>query len=249
LYALLTLALLSTPALTFGQSRDFRSQRVVLDDNNGNTVTLQTPALSGSYTFSLPTSLPAGVYFMTMDGAGIMSYTDPSTLQLNLPATASTGNASTLLSLTNTGSGGSGLFAISNNASGANALTASTDGSGYAAALTGSGTSSNGVAISTDNGNNNAIALSIDKGQIILASTTTNVAAAGTIDNNVAAVVIGDDGTGAAATVTLPAGTEGQIIYVTTDDPDGVTVNSGVTIDDLEVGTFMYLGGAWRREH
>jgi hypothetical protein len=248
-YSLLALALLATPAVTFGQARDFHSQRLVLDDNSGNKITLQTPALGGSYELTFPASLPGGVFLMSMDGTGAMSYTDPSSLQLNLPATASTGNASTLLSLTNTGAGAAGLFAISNTSNGGNALTSSTDGSGYAASFTGSGTTSHGIIISTDNGNDSAIALSIDKGQIILASSSNVAAAGGTIPNNVATVIVDDDGTGAATTVSLPTGTEGQIIYVTTDDPDGVTVNGGVTIDDLEVGTFMYLGGAWRREH
>ncbi|HYM35997.1 MAG TPA: hypothetical protein VET48_11405, partial [Steroidobacteraceae bacterium] len=65
--------------------------------------------------------------------------------------------------------------------------------------------------------------------------------------------VVGDNGVAlSAATATLPAGIEGQVIYITTADPDGVKITVGlssVTIASAEVGRFMYIGGQWRLEH
>jgi hypothetical protein len=55
---------------------------------------------------------------------------------LTLPFTSSTSSASTLFSLTNTGTGGVGNFAISNTASSSDALRASTSGSGRAGYFT-----------------------------------------------------------------------------------------------------------------
>jgi hypothetical protein len=94
-------------------------------------------------------------------------------------------------------------------------------------------------------------------GRIILQSTASTPASGATITSNVAAVVVGDNGTtNSPATITLPSGTEGQVLYITTQDPDGVTITTtvnsvsvNVTIDDSEVGMFMYLGGQWRLQH
>lgn len=102
-----------------------------------------------------------------------------------------------------------------------------------------------------------ATALSMNGGRVVMQSTASTPASGGTIATNVAAVVVGDNGvTNSPATITLPAGTEGQVLYITTQDPDGVTITTtvnsvvvSVTIDDSEVGTFMYLGGQWRLQH
>lgn len=102
-----------------------------------------------------------------------------------------------------------------------------------------------------------ATVLTMNGGRIILQSTVSNISSGSTIPANVAAVVVGDNSvTNSPATATLPAGTEGQVLYITTQDPDGVTITTTVnsvsvtvTIDDSEVGTFMYLGGQWRLQH
>jgi len=99
--------------------------------------------------------------------------------------------------------------------------------------------------------------LSMNGGRVVMQSTASTPPSGATIAANVAAVVVGDNGTtNSPATITLPAGTEGQILYITTQDPDGVTITTtvnsvvvNVTIDDTEVGTFMYLGGQWRLQH
>jgi hypothetical protein len=94
-------------------------------------------------------------------------------------------------------------------------------------------------------------------GRLVIQSTASTPSSGSTIASNVSAVVVADNGvTNSPATITLPAGTEGQILYITTQDPDGVTitttvnsVSANVTIADSEVGTFMYLGGQWRIQH
>ncbi len=102
-----------------------------------------------------------------------------------------------------------------------------------------------------------ATVLSMNGGRIVIQSTASTPSSGSTIASNVSAVVVGNNGvTNSPATITLPAGTEGQILYITTQDPDGVTITTtvnsvsvNVTIADSEVGTFMYLGGQWRIQH
>ncbi len=102
-----------------------------------------------------------------------------------------------------------------------------------------------------------ATVLSMNGGRLVIQSTESTPSSGSTIARNVSAVVVADNGiTNSPATITLPAGTEGQILYITTQDPDGVTitttvnsVSANVTIADSEVGTFMYLGGQWRIQH
>lgn len=97
-------------------------------------------------------------------------------------------------------------------------------------------------------------ALEVVGGRVLLSYGT--VTSGGTITNDVAVVNVGDDGTGGTrSTVTLPAtGANGQVIVVTTDDPDGVDVNAGfkVTNDALTALRFVWVGGgtgSWRREN
>lgn len=102
-----------------------------------------------------------------------------------------------------------------------------------------------------------ATVLSMNGGRVVMQSTESNPSSGTTIAANVAAVVVADNGVAnSPATITLPTGTEGQILYITTQDPDGVTITTtvnsvsvNVTIADSEVGTFMYLGGQWRLQH
>ncbi|MGE3799808.1 MAG: hypothetical protein AB7H80_02190 [Candidatus Kapaibacterium sp.] len=65
------------------------------------------------------------------------------------------------------------------------------------------------------------------------------------------AVVINVQSTGADAvtpSVTLPAsGTNGQVLWVTTNDPDGATV-SGFSFATNSSVRYVYAAGAWRRE-
>jgi hypothetical protein len=102
-----------------------------------------------------------------------------------------------------------------------------------------------------------ATVLSMNGGRVVMQSTASTPSSGSTIASNVSAVVVADNGvTNSPATITLPSGTEGQILYITTQDPDGVTITTtvnsvsvNVTIADSEVGTFMYLGGQWRIQH
>jgi hypothetical protein len=73
------LAVLALPATLFAQSRDFHVQGIVVDDGNGNTITIQAPVGGTSYTLTLPTMLPTGNYLLTMDSTGAMVASSPST--------------------------------------------------------------------------------------------------------------------------------------------------------------------------
>jgi hypothetical protein len=97
-------------------------------------------------------------------------------------------------------------------------------------------------------------ALSITIGNVILGSTVNTIASGGTIPNGQSVVDVNDNGNGATpATVVLPAGaTNGQVVYITTEDPQGVKITVGlasVTISNVEVGRFMFINGSWRLEH
>ena len=63
------------PPAIRAQQRDFHAGRIVLDDSNGNTLTIQTPAPlpSGSTTLVLPGSLP------DLDGLFLAGNVDGST--------------------------------------------------------------------------------------------------------------------------------------------------------------------------
>jgi len=112
----------------------------------------------------------------------------------------------------------------------------------------GIGTFSTGINISSAN-----TALITSRGAVRLGSGgATAVAAGGAIPATAITVVVGSDGAATAATATLPAVSEGQIIYITTSDPDGVAITVGlnvVVVDDSEVGVFMCIGGQWRLAH
>jgi hypothetical protein len=97
-------------------------------------------------------------------------------------------------------------------------------------------------------------AFNTPSGNIILGSTVNTIPSGGTIPNGQSVVDVNDNGIPAlVATVILPAGaTNGQICYITTEDPDGVKITVGlasVTLSNVEVGTFMFINGIWRLEH
>ena len=106
----------------------------------------------------------------------------------------------------------------------------------------------------TNTGGTLTNAVSITGGNVILGSTLNTIASGGTIPNGQAIVDVNNNGVAASvATVTLPAGaTNGQVCYITTEDPDGVKITVGlssVTISNAEVGRFMFINGTWRLEH
>ncbi|HYM20848.1 MAG TPA: hypothetical protein VEW28_07585 [Candidatus Kapabacteria bacterium] len=116
--------------------------------------------------------------------------------------------------------------------------------------ITAAGTNSVGIQVIA--GSNTAV--QTQNGRTIWGNAgPTAVASGGAIPTTAITVVVGDNGVAlSAATATLPAGIEGQVIYITTADPDGVKITVGlssVTIASAEVGRFMYIGGQWRLEH
>jgi hypothetical protein len=58
----------------FGQGRDYRAERLVLDDNNGNTLIIQTPAgpITGG-TLTLPDPAGAGTFLISSPAGGSQS--------------------------------------------------------------------------------------------------------------------------------------------------------------------------------
>lgn len=97
-------------------------------------------------------------------------------------------------------------------------------------------------------------ALTISNGNLILGSTVNTVPSGNTIPNGQSVVDVSNNGVGGSvATVTLPVGaTNGQTVFVTTEDPDGVKITVGlnsVTLSSAEVGKFMFINGTWRIEH
>ncbi|MEP7233808.1 MAG: hypothetical protein ABI778_00805 [Ignavibacteriota bacterium] len=95
-------------------------------------------------------------------------------------------------------------------------------------------------------------ALQIGTGSTIV-GTPVFVASGGAVPAGATVVDVNDNAVVlSVATVTLPAGSAGQIVYITTDDPDGVKITVGlasVTLSNAEVGKFMFIGGIWRIEH
>ncbi|MCB9217722.1 MAG: hypothetical protein H6616_17790, partial [Ignavibacteria bacterium] len=63
---------LGLPTYLFSQQRDLRAERVVVDDDNGNTILIQAPAtgMTGSWTFTLPATPPSGSGEVLTSGAG-----------------------------------------------------------------------------------------------------------------------------------------------------------------------------------
>ncbi len=68
------IALLVIPSLLIAQSRDLRSERIVLDDNSGNTIVVQTPAgpITGG-TLTIPDPGGAGQFLISNPSGGSQS--------------------------------------------------------------------------------------------------------------------------------------------------------------------------------
>ncbi|MCC7437031.1 MAG: hypothetical protein IT211_00895 [Armatimonadetes bacterium] len=113
-----------------------------------------------------------------------------------------------------------------------------------------SNNSSTTPTLNLTNSNATGTALQISDGKMVVS--TASYASAGTIGGDVVAAHVNDNGVGSsAATITLPTGVAGQILYVSTADPDGVAISDGVTTiytlaDDDVVVTLLFIGGKWK---
>ncbi|MGE3800710.1 MAG: Kelch repeat-containing protein [Candidatus Kapaibacterium sp.] len=68
------------PAVVWTQERDLRAERIVVDDDNGNTILIQAPAtgMTGSWTFTLPPAAPSAAgQVITSDGSGGYAWQAP----------------------------------------------------------------------------------------------------------------------------------------------------------------------------
>jgi hypothetical protein len=129
-----------------------------------------------------------------------------------------------------------------------NALYVTNSGSGYGINVANSGS---GVALNLDNSSStNPLAMTIaDNGGAVKLSyeSLTVVGNAVTIDNNVSVVYIASDNNGTNDAITMPAGTNGQFLYVVyhTTAADNAVINGYTTTNDAKL-TFVYANGAWQ---
>jgi hypothetical protein len=72
---------------------------------------------------------------------------------------------------------------------------------------------------------------------------TVNAGATITIPNNTAVVRIVNDAAAAANAVTMPAGTDGQVLYIYNNDAQALTTGATTAVGAVE--QFIYINGAW----
>lgn len=81
---------------SYAQSRDYHTQRIVLDDGNGHTATVQYTGTSNT-TFGIPTNAPAPGSVITNDGSGGTTWQNPAsslpsgTVIMSISSTTPTG--------------------------------------------------------------------------------------------------------------------------------------------------------------
>jgi hypothetical protein len=183
-------------------------------------------------TYTLPASQGAANSLMRNDGTGVMSWSSLSSL--NIPTGSGTANQVAFWNSTLALGAASNLYYSSGNLGiGVSIPTDALDVSGNANI---SGTITSGSGITT-----NGIAMS--GGTAVLSYGTVIAGATITIPNT-AVVKITDDGTGAANSVTMPSGTNGQIIYIYNNDFDATS--GDVTIAANAMGVFVYIDG-WKK--
>jgi len=146
-----------------------------------------------------------------------------------------------------------GLFEIANSTNSNNALEATTSGGGYAGKFTATGgVAGNGIYAQSDPG---GIGLNVNAGRVFLSYGT--VSNGGTVPNDVAIVRIDDDGNGLTSPlITLPTAgvSNGQVLILFCDDPQGATVGTVIAgtanfaargMKTLIYVTSTGLGGGW----
>jgi len=135
------------------------------------------------------------------------------------------------------------------NGSSGDALYVTNSGTGYGINVANSGS---GVALNLDNSSStNPLAMTIadNGGAVKLSYESLTVSGnAATISDNVSVVYIASDNDGTNDAITMPAGTNGQFLYVVyhATAADNAVINGYTTIGDAQL-TFVYAGGAWQR--
>jgi hypothetical protein len=143
------------------------------------------------------------------------------------------------------------VYGISSSGLGVGGVTTSASSAGVSGANNGTGAGVNGLSPNGTGGsfsgltagafNGTSIGVQITNGSLI--GSYEIVASGGAISNDKCAIFVINDGTGAAATATAPAGTNGKILFISTDDAQGVTI---ATFTIMGSGVLMYANGAWR---
>jgi len=185
---------------------------------------------AANISYVLPLSQGAANSLLTNDGSGNMSWSSLSTL--NIPTGSGTANNLTVWNSTTGLGASSNLYYSSNslgigNSSPAQALDVTGNANVTGTITAGSTLTANGISMSG--------------GTAVLSYATITAGATISIPNN-AVVKITDDGATTANKVTMPAGTNGQIIYIYNNDAD--TTTGDITLANNTMGVYVYVD-AW----
>jgi hypothetical protein len=202
--------------------------------NNGLTRTASTIKLGGTLTAA--TDIPLAGFDLTLSGSsGNVAIGQTSTAaRLDVKSSTSTTGIKSLASGSAAGkaadfssdnsSNASNVVSISG-AGSADALSVSTSGGGYAASFTGTG-SSKGISVTAVAGQTGVI---VNTGSVILSHTNATAATSQTFGGGGNAVVAIDNGSSGAISITLSAGTNGQILYIFNGDgTNTATITAGL---------------------
>ncbi|MCC7437868.1 MAG: hypothetical protein IT211_05170 [Armatimonadetes bacterium] len=205
--------------------------------------------------FSNTTSSASTLFDVTNSGAG-----QAANFNISGAKTASTTTAVVDNDATNTTTDGVNktVLAVTSSGDFSGSGGTATNATGIDVSMTGTGgDNSTGLAVSV--AGTNAIGVNISAGRVLLSTQSfaacgTNNCALTAVNNNVAIVVVGDNGldlTGAGndPNLTLPASaSSGQVIWVYNDDVnDGIDVATpAVNIPASGSRMFVYAGGTWR---
>ncbi len=186
---------------------------------------------STDITYTLPASQGVANSLLTNDGSGNLSWSALSVLS----GTGSTNKLALWTSTTALGAGSTLYYDATNSrlGIGASSPTATLDVTGNANV---SGTITSGSGITTNGITMSGGAAVLSYGSVVAAATIT-------IPNN-AVVKIVDDGANAANSVTMPTGTNGQIIYIYNNDAQATS--GDVTVAGTSMGVFVYVDG-WKK--
>jgi len=199
--------------------------------SGGHFTSFKAQTQSADITYKLPSAQGAANSLMVNNGSGTLSW---ATLgSLSIPTGSGAANSVALWNSTSA-LGASNLYYVSGKVGiGVSSPTQALDISGNAN-ISGTVTSGSGI---TTNG------ITMSGGKALLSYGTVTAGSAITIPNGVV-VKITDDGVSAANTVTMPSGTNGQIMYIYNNDAQ--TTAGDVTIATNTMGVFVYIDG-WQR--